>query len=209
MFEPAWRQEQGMTTEQTDLIEKLDCLEFETSQLSHAYHQWKSQVEQGTAPDWMVAAIRVTYDALITVFLHAASAEVEEPSRAGEIESSAGGGETSPPPGDALPREDSMVALCLHDGQSSQCDDTETEAAVCLTRVVDGSRVLTPVKQQNRIVGMLALAAVPRAFSPSQLAQLEVAACEIPGVLVEESKDSEPFPEMTESDYFAPEMPVV
>jgi len=201
-----------MTTEQTDLIEKLDCLEFEASQLSHAYQQWRSHVEQGNAPDWMAAAIRITYDALITFFLHAASAEALDSSRAGEIESSAGGGETVLQLRRALPAEDNMTTLCLHHGQGLQCDDAETEPSVCVTPVVDGSRMLTPVRPQNRIVGMLALATAPRAFSPTHLAQLEVATCEIPGIWGEESEDAAPASEllpMTESDCFEPEMPVI
>src|SRR5260370_13231006 len=54
-----------LTTAQTELIEKLNCLEFETSQLIRAYQLWRSYVEQGKAPDWMAAAIRITYDDLI------------------------------------------------------------------------------------------------------------------------------------------------
>jgi hypothetical protein len=54
-----------LTTEQTELIEKLNCLEFETSQLNRAYQLWKSYVEHGKTPDWMTAAIRITYDDLI------------------------------------------------------------------------------------------------------------------------------------------------
>src|SRR5260370_35282224 len=54
-----------LTKAQTELIEKLNCLEFETSQLIRAYQLWRSYVEQGKAPDWMAAAIRITYDDLI------------------------------------------------------------------------------------------------------------------------------------------------
>src|SRR5262249_19352528 len=54
-----------LTTAQTELIEKLNCLEFETTQLNRAYQLWKSYVEQGRVPDWMTAAIRITYDDLI------------------------------------------------------------------------------------------------------------------------------------------------
>src|SRR5262245_5102963 len=54
-----------LTTEQTELIEKLNCLEFETSQLNRAYQLWKSCVEHGKTPDWMNAAIRITYNDMI------------------------------------------------------------------------------------------------------------------------------------------------
>jgi hypothetical protein len=54
-----------LTREQTELIEKLNCLEFETSQLNRAYQLWRSYIEQGKTSDWMSAAIRITYDDLI------------------------------------------------------------------------------------------------------------------------------------------------
>src|SRR5215472_3974172 len=55
-----------LTTEQTELLEKLTCLEFETGQLNRAYQLWRSYVEKGTTPDWMAAAIRISYDTLMT-----------------------------------------------------------------------------------------------------------------------------------------------
>src|SRR5215469_10350919 len=54
-----------LTNEQSELIEKLNCLEFETSQLNRAYQLWKSYVENGKTPDWMTAAIRITYNDMI------------------------------------------------------------------------------------------------------------------------------------------------
>jgi hypothetical protein len=198
-----------MTTEQTELIEKLNCLEFETSQLSHAYQQWRSYVEQGTAPPWMAAAIRITHDALMTFCLDSVSAPALGTSPVDEIECYALSGETAPALGPALPAEDSITTLCLHEGQRSQRDDPEIDPRVRTTALLNGSRVLTPVRQ-NRIVGMLALADVPLAFSPRQL-ELEAAAGEIPGILVEERATAEPSPEllpMTESDWSESMMPV-
>src|SRR5215831_1311997 len=58
---------------QTELIEKLTCLEFETSQLNRAYQLWRPYVEQEAAPDWMAAAVRITFDALIKFYLDVAS----------------------------------------------------------------------------------------------------------------------------------------
>jgi hypothetical protein len=85
-----------MTAEQTELIEKLNCLEFETLQLNHAYQLWRSNVEQGTAPDWMAAAIRITYDALITLCLDTASALVPDARVADESECYTRSGESAP-----------------------------------------------------------------------------------------------------------------
>jgi hypothetical protein len=59
------REQTQLTTEQTELLEKLNCLEFETGQLNRAYQLWRPYIEQGTAPEWMAAAIKITYDALI------------------------------------------------------------------------------------------------------------------------------------------------
>jgi hypothetical protein len=205
------KQEQSMTTEQTELIEKLNCLEFETSQLSHAYQLWRSYVEQGKAPEWMAAAIRVTYDALIAFCLDTVSTQELNTSHADEIECDAPRGETDPPLDGALLGEDGTTTLCLHHGQGLECDDQETDPPVRLTTLVDRSRVLTPVRQQNRIVGMLALADVPRAFSARPLAQLEASDYEISDILEEESTTTGPSPELltvTELDWSVPEMPV-
>jgi hypothetical protein len=200
-----------MTTEQTELIEKLVCLEFETAQLNQAYQQWRSCIEQGTAPDWMAAAIRVTYAALITCCLDTVSTLSPDASHGDEIERDGRSDETALPPKTALVAEDSMTALCLHQGQRLQCDDAETDPPVRVTALVEGSLVLTPLRQQNRIVGMLALADVPHASSTTHLAQLEAAVCEIPGFLGEESTTAEPSLQllpMTEPDWSGPEIPV-
>src|SRR5262245_39572988 len=55
MTDPDWSVQTELVVEENELIEKLNCLEFETSQLNHAYQLWRSHVEQGTAPDWMAA----------------------------------------------------------------------------------------------------------------------------------------------------------
>ena len=68
-----------LTAAQTELVEKLNCLEYETAQLNRAYQLWRSYVEQGRAPDWMAAAIRVTYDALIAVCLDISTILTEAP----------------------------------------------------------------------------------------------------------------------------------
>jgi Cohesin domain len=199
------------TTEQTELIEKLNCLEFETSQLNHAYQLWRSNVEQGTAPDWMAAAIRITYDALIAFCLDTASALALDTSRADEIGCYARNGEIAPSLRHALPAEDNTTALCLRHGQRLQRDGAETDPPGSLTALIDGSLALTPVRQQSRIVGVLTLADIPHAFSARYLAQLEAAACEISSILVEESTTAEPYPELlpiTEPDWSGPHMPV-
>src|SRR5215469_7260439 len=68
-----------LTAEQIELIEKLNCLEFETSQLNRAYQLWRSYVEQRSAPDWMAAAIRITYDSLIAFCLEVSTILADVP----------------------------------------------------------------------------------------------------------------------------------
>src|SRR5262249_20190743 len=211
MTGPDWFIQTAVPNEQTELIEKLNCLEFETSNLNHAYQLWRSDVEQGTAPDWMAAAISTTYDVLITFCLNTAAALALDTRHADETECYAGSGEPAPPLGSALLSEDEMTALCLDDSQLLQCDDAETDPRVPSTALVDGSLALTPVRQQNQIVSALPFADVPRPFSARSPAQLEAAACEISGILGEESTTAEPSPEllpMTESDWSGSQLPV-
>jgi hypothetical protein len=193
----------------TALIEQLNCLEFETSQLNHAYQLWRSNVEQGTAPEWMAAAITVSYDALMTFCLNAVSALALDTGHADEIEYSPHNGEAAPGPEPSLPAEDGLSSLFISRSEWLQCDDAETDPQVRWTAVVDGSLALTP---QNRIVGVLALTDVPHAFSARHLAQLE-AASQISDILGEESTtvlraepDSELLP-MTEPDWSGSSMP--
>src|SRR5262252_8246764 len=68
-----------LITGQTELIDKLNCLEFESAQLNRAYQLWRSFVEQGRAPDWMVAATSVSYDALITFYLEVSAILTDGP----------------------------------------------------------------------------------------------------------------------------------
>lgn len=205
-----------MTAEQNELIEKLNCLEFETSQLNQAYQRWRSDVEQGKAPDWMAAAIRITYDALIALCLEMVSTAALNTNRADEIECDAGSGETAPAGGTLA--EDSVTGLSLRHGQSLPCDDAESDPPLRMTSMVEGSLALTPMRQQNRVVGMLALADVPPAFSTRRQVQLKAASCEISYVVGEENSAAEPLPGLsttrpellpaTEPDWCEREMPV-
>src|SRR5262249_31080353 len=226
MTDPDWSVQTELTVEQNELIEKLNCLEFETSQLNHAYQLWRSHVEQGTAPDWMAATISITYDVLITFCLNTAAALALNTSHADETECYARSSETAPlrpqvlfqprpaltgGPGRGLLAEDSITALCFDDGQRLQCDDAETDPSVRSTGLVDGSLALTPVRQENQIVDVLTVAEGPRAFSARYPAESEAAACEISGILGEESTTAEPSPEllpMTEPDWSRSQMPV-
>ena len=74
-----WSGPTELTTEQIELIEKLNCLEYQSAQLNRAYQLWTSYVEQGMAPDWMVAAISFTYDALITFCLEVSTILADGP----------------------------------------------------------------------------------------------------------------------------------
>ena len=197
-----------MTPEQIELMEKLNCLEFETAQLNHAYQLWKSDVEQGTAPDWMIAAIRATYDALITFCLDTASALAASQ---GNEDESVSGDDTTFPLRRALPAGDSITASRSRHSRQLRYDDADPDPGTRSTALVDGSLALNPLRQ-SRIMGMLTLAEVPRVFSANQLAQLESAACEISGVLGEETSTAEPYPELlpvTRPAWSRPELSVI
>jgi hypothetical protein len=79
MREPECAGQTELTPEQAELIEKLNCLEFETSKLNRAYQLWSSYVEQGTVPDWMAAAITITHHSLMTFCLEVSSILADGP----------------------------------------------------------------------------------------------------------------------------------
>src|SRR5262249_14964136 len=95
-----------------------------------------------------------------------------------------------------------------------QYEHVETDPPVHFAALADGSLALTPVRQPNRIVGMLALADVQPALPPRRVPELEVSACEVPCIEGEEST-AEPYVEELpcsttepEPDWSSAEMPV-
>src|SRR5262249_19730487 len=169
-------------TEPTELIEKLNCLEFETSQLNRAYQLWRPYIEQETAPDWMAVAISITYDALIwtteptelTEKLNCLEFETSELNRAYQLWRPYVEQETAP---------DWMAAAI-----------SITYSAL-IKFYLDAALIILPD--------------VPHTFSARNLAQPEAADCEISDILEEEGTtalSSPELPSMTEPDWAGPEM---
>jgi hypothetical protein len=111
--------------------------------------------------------------------------------RAGEIECCVRNGWTAPPLGRSLLQEDSLTSHCMRSGQRLLCDDAEMDPRVAGTALVDlgvRSLVLTPIRHEGQVVGVLTVFAnVPDAFSALHLAQLDTAARDIGEVLAGES----------------------
>jgi hypothetical protein len=207
-MEPDCSEQIELTAEQTELIEKLDCLEFESSQLSRAYQLWTSYVEQGTAPDWMAVAIWVTYDALIKFCLEVSTILADGPhafsvrrlARLEAVRCETSGifgeeGTTPEPPPELLP--------------TTQPDWSAPEMPVALVPASTGETssellVIPQGQQEEEADG-------PHASSARLLAQLRAAACSTSGSFAEEEDTtSESSPEllpMTEPDWSGPEMP--
>src|SRR5262249_9283953 len=166
-------------TEHTELMEKLNCLEFETSQLNRAYELWSSYVEQGTAPDWMAAAIRITYNALI--FSTEQTELIEELN--------------------CLGFETSQL------NQAYQLWRSSVEHGTAPDWMAAAIRITYDALTKFHLDTVLAiLPDVSRAHSARQLAQLEDDACEISGILEEESTTTEPASELLPSELLPPEI---
>jgi hypothetical protein len=235
MTQPDCSGQTELTTEQTELIEKLNCLEFETSQLNRAYELWRPYVEQGTVPDWMAAAIRISYDALITFCLEVSTILAEGPRvfsatrlarlKAAPCEISGIGGE-----------EGTTAYPKLLNNGAARGPRAEPSPELLLMTEPDWSRPEMPAaispfgnaisEQPNSHQGEQEEEVdVPQAFSARLMAQLKSAACETSGILGEKSTTAhlklrsngavrgphaEPSSEllpMTEPDWQGPEMP--
>src|SRR5215472_50464 len=111
--------------------------------------------------------------------------------RAGEIECCVRSGWTAPPLGRSLLQEDSLTAHCMRSGERLLCDAAETDPRVAGTALIDlgvRSLVLTPIRHEGQVVGVLTVFAnIPDAFSALHLAQLDNAARDIGEVFGGES----------------------
>jgi hypothetical protein len=108
-------------------------------------------------------------------------------SRPGELECRARSGLTAPEIGRSVIVEDSLTALCIRTGKQLRCDNAEADQRVRAAALFDlgvRSLVITPIRQQNCIVGALAVFAnAPHGFSTAHLARLSAAAHEVAEIL--------------------------
>jgi len=197
-----------LTTEQIELIEKLNCLEYESAQLNRAYQLWTSYVEQGKAPDWMVGVISISYDALITFCLEVSTILADGPQAFSANHSVQLAAQPSPrllpmrePDWSEPPPEMPAVTIAPSNGHTSNGHSnghTNSE--------------LPNIQEEEE-------AEVPRLFSARLLLQLKAAgyevsdngngAYEVSEIMDEASTTAEPSQEylpMTESEWSEPEI---
>jgi hypothetical protein len=91
--------------------------------------------------------------------------------------------------------EGSFTGLCIHSGKELRCDDAETDTRVdtaSLRSLGIRSLVVTPIREDNRVVGVLMVfAPTPHAFTITHVAVLKTMADQISSLLLRERKTKE------------------
>src|SRR5262249_50379097 len=123
---------------------------------------------------------------------------------ADEIVCRARSGASAPEGGTAMRVEGSFTGLCIQSGKELRCDDAETDTRVDTAGIRAlgiRSMVVTPIKEDNRVVGVLAVfAPTPHAFTITHVAVLKTMADQIAILLQkerrarEEGREPEPEP---------------
>jgi TonB family protein len=111
---------------------------------------------------------------------------------ADEIVCRARSGNSAPDVGAVLRVEGTFTGLCIQSGKELRCDDCETDTRVDTTAIRAlniRSMVVTPIKEENRVVGVLAVfAPTPHAFTITHVAVLKTMADQISGLLQRERR---------------------
>ena len=109
-----------------------------------------------------------------------------------EIVCRARSGSSAPDVGVTLRVEGSFTGLCIQSGKELRCDDAETDTrvdTVAIRALGIRSMVVTPVKDDNKVVGVLAVfAATPHAFTITHVAVLKTMADQISALLLKERR---------------------
>jgi TonB family protein len=104
-------------------------------------------------------------------------------------------GATAPEVGTPMRVEGSFTGLCIHSGKELRCDDAETDTRVdtaALRSLGIRSLVVTPIKEDNRVVGVLMVfAPTAHAFTITHVAVLKTMADQISALLQRERKAKE------------------
>jgi len=112
---------------------------------------------------------------------------------AGEIVCRARSGASAPDVGAALRIEGTFTGLCIQTGKELRCDDCETDTRVDMTAIRAlgiRSMVVTPVREDNRVVGVVAVfAPTPHAFTITHVAVLKTMADQISVLLQKRAMD--------------------
>src|SRR5690242_6217200 len=106
---------------------------------------------------------------------------------ADEIICRARSGASAPDIGAALRVEGTFTGLCIQSGKELRCDDCETDTRVdtaAIRALNIRSMVVTPIKEENRVIGVLAVfAPTPHAFTITHVAVLKTMADQISALL--------------------------
>jgi TonB family protein len=112
-----------------------------------------------------------------------------------EIVCKARSGSSAPEIGAVLRVEGTFTGVCIQSGRELRCDDTETDTRVDTVAVRTlgiRSMVITPIKEDNRAIGVLAVfASTPHAFTITHVAVLKTMADQISGLLQKERRARE------------------
>jgi TonB family protein len=112
-----------------------------------------------------------------------------------EVTCRARSGATAPEVGTPMRVEGSFTGLCIHSGKELRCDDAETDTRVdtaALRSLGIRSLVVTPIKEDNRVIGVLMVfAPTAHAFTITHVAVLKTMADQISALLQRERKAKE------------------
>jgi TonB family protein len=116
-----------------------------------------------------------------------------------EIICRARSGASAPEVGTALRVEGSFTGLCIQSGKELRCDDAETDTRVdtaAIRALGIRSMVVTPIKEENRVIGVLAVfAPTAHAFTITHVAVLKTMADQIAQLLQKQRRSREEGPE--------------
>src|SRR5215467_7412803 len=115
---------------------------------------------------------------------------------ADEIVCRARSGASAPDVGAVLRVEGTFTGLCIQSGKELRCDDCETDTRVdtaAIRALNIRSMVVTPIREENRVVGVLAVfAPTPHAFTITHVAVLKTMADQISNLLQKRGRDDGP-----------------
>ena len=118
---------------------------------------------------------------------------------ADEIVCRARSGGSAPDVGASLRVEGTFTGLCIQTGKELRCDDCETDTRVdnaAIRALGIRSMVVTPIREDNRVVGVLAaFAPTPHAFTITHVAVLKTMADQISALLQKERRAREENPQ--------------
>ncbi|HLY92009.1 MAG TPA: TonB family protein [Candidatus Angelobacter sp.] len=117
---------------------------------------------------------------------------------ADEIVCRARSGASAPEVGAALRVEGTFTGLCIQSGKELRCDDCETDTRVdtaAIRALNIRSMVVTPIKEENRVIGVLAVfAPTAHAFTITHVAVLKTMADQISALLQRQRNTREEIP---------------